>query len=208
MPLPTALEICQTDLFTKKDDLIEKYPEPVVQRIMRVREMYNWFLANPEAPDKRFVDECVARHDISKTAAYSDLNIVKTLLPAISKNSRDFHRWRANEMFLKTFQLAEQRKDTKTMERVASSYARNNRVDLEDEQAIPYDKIMLQPFTATDDPRVLGLEPIPNIDRKIQDMIAKYRAETIDIDDVDFEEVDLELPTLLPSESNEAPTDY
>ena len=43
---------------------------------------------------------------------------------------------------------------------------------------------------ATDDPRVLGIEPIPNIADKISAMIEKYRKETIDIEDVEFEEYD------------------
>ena len=58
---------------------------------------------------------------------------------------------------------------------------------------------MVQPFTATDDPMVLGIKPIPNIQQKISDMIAKYRAETLDIEDVEFEEADLEENVLFPN---------
>lgn len=43
---------------------------------------------------------------------------------------------------------------------------------------------------ATDDPRVLGIEPIPNIQRRIDEMIDKYRRETIN----------LEFDTLFPDE--------
>ena len=88
------------------------------------------------------------------------------------------------------------------MERAATAYGKLNRVDLEDEQAIPLDQILWQPFTATDDPRVLGIEPIPNINEKISSMIEKYRKETIDIEDIEFEEVDLELDTLFPEPKN------
>lgn len=202
MPIPAAIDVCRTDLFTPEAELLEKYPDYLVKRVLRIREMYNWFVANPDSKDLEFVQQCISRHGISKVAAYSDLNIVKTLLPAFTSSSRDFHRWRYNEMILATFKMAEKRKDTKTMERAATSYAKLNRVDLEDEQAMPYDMIVPQPFTATDDPRVLGIEPIPNIATKIQEMIAKYRKETIDIDDVDFEEIDLELPSLFPEEDN------
>ena len=98
--------------------------------------------------------------------------------------------------------MAQKRKDTKTMERAAASYAKYNRVDLEDEQVMPYEMIVVQPFTATSDPSVLGIKPIPNIQRKISDMIKKYRAETIDIEDVEFEEPDLELDSLFPLNNN------
>ena len=147
------------------------------------------------------------RHDISKVTAYSDLAIVKALLPMMSMASRDFHRWRTNEMLIATYKMAEKRKDSKTMERAATAYGKLNRIDLEDEQAMPYDKIVPQPFTATDDPRVLGIEPIPNINEKISQMIEKYRRETIDIEDVEFEEYDLELDTLFPDPKQDTDND-
>ena len=76
-------------------------------------------------------------------------------------------------------------------------------------RSLPLDQILVQPFTATDDPRVLGIEPIPNINEKISAMIQKYRAETIDIEDVEFEEVDLEFDVLFQSNNEvvNAPTD-
>lgn len=198
MPTPNALDVCRTDLFTKESELLERYPQPIVDKVLRVREMYQWYIANPDGTDREFVAEVCQRHDISRVTAYSDLAILKSLLPMLATASRDFHRWRYNEMILATYKMAEKRKDTKTMERAASSYAKYNRVDLEDEQAVPYELIVVQPFTATEDPRVLGIEPIPNIKQKISAMIDKYRRETIDIEDVTFEEADLEFDQLFP----------
>ena len=131
-----------------------------------------------------------------------DLSVIKAMLPHLAQASRDFHRWRYNEMILETYQMAKKRKDTKTMEKAASSYAKFNRIDLEDEQAVPYDLIVVQPFTATDDPSVLGIKPIPNIQEKIQKMIAKYRAETLDIEDVEYEEADLEEDVLFAEDDD------
>ena len=192
MPLPATIEICQKDLFTAEDELKRKYDEITVRRLLRLREMYAWAVANPDAKDRQFVEVLVSRHRISQAAAYSALAIVKSMIPRIAEASRDYHRWRANEMLLETYQTAKKRKDTKTMERAASSYAKYNRVDIEDERAMPYDRIVVQPFTATDDPTVLGIKPIPNINEKIKEMLDKYRKETIDIEDIEFEEADLE----------------
>ena len=203
MSIPNAVEVCRADLFTKRDELEQRYPQIIVDKVLRVREMYNWFIANPDGTDREFVNEVCQRHPISKVTAYSDLAIVKTLLPTLGQASRDFHRWRTNEMLMNTFKMAEKRKDTKTMERAATAYGKLNRVDLEDEQAMPYDMIVPQHFTATDDPRTLGIEPIPNIQEKISAMIEKYRKETIDIEDVEFEEYDLELDTLFPDSKPE-----
>lgn len=203
MGTPSAIEICRTDLFTKVEDLQSRYPQTLVDKVLRVREMYNWFISNPDGTDREFVAELLQRHSVSKVTAYSDLAIVKSLLPMLASASRDFHRWRFNEMIINTYKMAEKRKDTKTMERAAASYAKYNRVDLEDEQVVPFEMIVVQPFVATSDPSVLGIKPIPNIQQKISDMIAKYRAETLDIEDVEFEEADLEFDTLFPlSKSN------
>ena len=54
---------------------------------------------------------------------------------------------------------------------------------------------------------MLGIEPIPNIQSKIEAMIEKYRRKTIDIEDVEFEEYDLEFDTLFPDNTETDPDD-
>ena len=189
-------EVARVDLFTAEDELRSRYPDVLVERILRVRDMYLWSTANPEAKDRQFIETDVGRYGISRVTAYADLAVVQTLLPTIGTATRDYHRWRYNEMIIETYQMAKKRKDTKTMEKAASSYAKYNRIDLEDEQAVPYELIVVQPFTATDDPTVLGIKPIPNLQDKIHQLIDKYRKETIDIEDIEWEEADLEENTL------------
>ena len=196
--VPSIHDIVQSDLFTSETELREKFPQTSVERLLRIRAMYNWLISNPETKDKEFVDETVSRYGVSKVLAYDDLKILKSVLPHITQTSRDYHRWKYNEMILETYAMAKKRKDTKTMERAATSYAKFNNVNVEDEQSVPYDMIVVQPFTATQDPSVLGIKPIPNIDIKIKQLIEKYRAESIDIDDIEFEEADI-----IPDDFNE-----
>ena len=191
MSFPSIQDIVQTDLFTSESELREKFPQTSVERLLRIRAMYNWLISNPETKDKEFVDETVSRYGVSKVLAYDDLKVLKSVLPHITQSSRDYHRWKYNEMILETYAMAKKRKDTKTMERAATSYAKFNNVNVEDEQSVPYDMIVVQPFTATQDPSVLGIKPIPNIEEKIRQLIDKYRAESIDIDDIEFEEADI-----------------
>ena len=199
-----TLEICRVDLFTAQDELQQRYTDDVVERILRIREEYNWFIANPDAKDRQFIENAVSRFGIHKSLAYRDLGVIKALLPHLAQASRDFHRYRYNEMILETYQMAKKRKDTKTMEKAASSYAKYNRVDLEDEQAVPYDMIVVQPFTATDDPSVLGIKPMPRLQERIQELLHKYQAENIDIEDVEFEEADLEEKQLFENKNNDS----
>ncbi|MBQ9555252.1 MAG: hypothetical protein IJV05_03415 [Muribaculaceae bacterium] len=197
-----TLDVCRVDLFTTREVLEERYPLVIVAAVLRIRDEYNWFLSNPDAKDRQFVEQAVSRHGISRMQAYNDLAVVKALLPNLAQASRDFHRYRFNEMILETYQMAKKRKDTKTMEKAASSYAKYNRVDLEDEQAVPYELIVVQPFTATDDPTVLGIKPIPRLQERIQELLHKYQAENIDIEDIEYEEADLEEQSLFPNEEN------
>lgn len=205
MPQPNIRDIAQRDLFTAETQLRERYNEDQIAHILRLREMYSWFVASPDIKDRQMVTQTLDRFRVSRAEAYADLAIVKMLLPLLTSASRDFHRYRANEMLLETYRMAKARKDTKTMERAAASYAKYNRVDLEDEQTLPYDMIVVQPFTATSDPTILGLKPIPNLQQKIDKLLAKYRAETIDIEDIDYEEADLEETIYFPS-NDEPPT--
>lgn len=192
-------EILRADFNTDLAVLKSKYSELVANRVVRLRGLYNWMLANPSSSDRDFVDYDINTFSIEKSMAYADLSVIKTVLPEFHKQGRDFARWKYNEMIMETYKMAKARKDTKTMERAATSYAKYNRIDTEDENALPFDLIVNQPFTATDDPSVLGIKRIKNIDQKIHDMIDKYVKESIDIEDIEYETEDLEEDDLFDS---------
>ena len=86
MSYPNALEVCRTELFTKVEDLQQKYPQAIVDKVVRVREMYNWFLSNHGGTDREFVSEVMQRHSVSKVTAYSDLAVVIRAANNIKKN--------------------------------------------------------------------------------------------------------------------------
>ncbi|MBD5226871.1 MAG: hypothetical protein HDS67_02285 [Bacteroidales bacterium] len=194
-----TFEICRRDLFTDHETLAGTYTPAIADKVVRIRAMYNWFLQNPGAKDADFVTEDIARHAVTKPTAYDDLKVTKRLLPLITETSRDFHRWRYIEMILNTYENARKRGDTKTMERAATSYARYTKIDAEDPQSVPLDKILVQPFTATSDPRVLGIEPIPNLKERVAKLIEHYSRESADIEDIEFEPADLEEDLLFPA---------
>lgn len=199
--LPSPLEACKVNLLASDDELREKYPLALAERVMRLREMYNYWLSNPSMKDRQLRDAIMSRYDVSQSTAYSDINIIHQLVPLLAQKSRDFHRARANEMFLETYAMAKARKDTKTMERVVSSYAKYNRVDLEDEMAMPYDEIVIQPFAATLDVRVLGIKPIPDVYNHIAKLTKELSRDFADIQDVEFEDADLEEDKLFPDKA-------
>ena len=193
MPLPNIIDIARQDLFTSRSELEEKYAITQVDHVIRLRDMVTWCIANPDAKDRQFVDEIMQRYGISMVTAYADLKIIKAILPDMAETTRDYHRWRYNEMILETYQMAKKRKDTKTMEKAATSYAKYNRIDVEDEQSVPYHMIVVQPFFPTTDPRVVGINPVPNIDDRIRKLTKELADSHPDTLNIEYEEADLNI---------------
>ncbi len=205
MPLPNIVDIARNDLYTPREQLEANYAITQVEHIVRLRDMVTWCIANCDAKDRQFVDEIMQRYGISKVTAYADLKIVKSLLPTLAETTRDYHRWRYNEMILETYQMAKKRKDTKTMEKAATSYAKYNRIDVEDETAVPYHMIVVQPFFPTTDPRVVGINPIPNIDERIKIMTKELGDSHPDTLNIEYEAADMNFEEIFddPKEDNQ-----
>lgn len=196
MAFPNCLEICQSELFASEEELRAKYPDATVDKVLRIRELYNWAMANPAEPQRVFIDYCIGRFGVSKHAAYSDLKIVKILLPALNEAPVDYHRQKSMEMYLEAYRMAKARKDAKAMVAAAKGYAEVSGANREIEQDIPVDRIIVQPFVPTDDPAPLGIAKLENRDEKVRKLLDKYRAESADIEDVEYEEADLGLDAL------------
>ena len=196
------LDIAKRDLYTAKDELEQRYPLPQVEHVMRLRDMVTWAIANPDMKDRQFVDELRTRYGLSQVTAYADLKVVKAILPNLGEASREFHRWRFNEMIMETYQMAKKRKDTKTMEKAATSYAKFNRIDIEDEQSVPYHMIVVQPFFPTTDPRVVGITPVPNIDERIRKLTRELSETHPDTQNIEYEDADLVLDDIFKEETD------
>lgn len=74
------------------------------------------------------------------------------------------------------------------MASASNYYGKYNQLDKDDQVDKGYDQIVVQPFTPTDDPTVIGLKPIPNVREKIKTTIQKYWHD--EIEDVDYEPAD------------------
>lgn len=204
MPLPSILDSCKLDLFSSDDEIRDKYPLAMAERVIRIREMYNYWLSNPSMRDRQLRDTIMSRYEVSQSTAYSDISIIHQLVPMLSQKSRDFHRVRANEMFLETYAKAKARNDTRTMAATVAAYAKANRVDLEDEMSMPYEDIVFQPFCPTLDPTVLGITPIPDINNHISRLERELSRDFADIEDVDYEDADLEIDKLFSPLSDDS----
>lgn len=190
MARTNAIELCREYLFADADDFRSKVSEADFDKIIRCRVMYLWMIEQPQAKDSTFVSEVCNRFKVSRPTAYSDLAVIKALLPELAKTAKEFHRWRYFEMILDTYETAKKKGDTRTMEKAASDYAKYAKIDV-DKDEIDFADITPQPFVPTLDPRVLGIEPIPNLAERKKALLEKYTREVADVKDIDYEDIDL-----------------
>jgi hypothetical protein len=198
MPQVKNIELAQREMFTPAEELLQRYDAARVDHLLRLRDMYNWMLSNPSERDRKFIDVFTGKYGISETAAYSDLALIKQLIPALAPASREFYRKQVSEMLLETYNMAKARKDTKAMAMAAKELGKVNRVDLEDEKALPYDDIVIQPFTPSSDPTIIGLKVIPNLEEVKARLRKQMAIDNPDIEDIEFEPADLEEESLFP----------
>ena len=105
MSFPSIHDIVQSDLFTSEAEIRDKFPQTAVERRRSSRSMYNWLISNPETKDREFFDETLCHYHVIKSVAYDDLQVLKKVLH-ITHASRNYHRWKYNEMMLETYQAA------------------------------------------------------------------------------------------------------
>lgn len=81
MPLPATIDIAKENLFASIDEMRERnIPEVIQQRLIRLRDMYNYWLQYPRIREQEIVLELQKRYNIQKSAAYEDIRIIKYLL--------------------------------------------------------------------------------------------------------------------------------
>lgn len=189
MAVPKTMDICREHLFTDKSELIRlNVPDIIIDRLIRIRDIYNQWVNNPTQKEADFVKVLNNVYGVSRSTAYADLKIIKTLLGDLNRSSKDFHRWQFNEMIREAIDAAKDKGDLKSLVQALDKYAKYNRLDEEDVREMPWDEIIPQPFNITDDPSNIGIKPIENIQEKIRQKKEQYWNE--DIEDIEAEEID------------------
>ncbi len=191
MPIPNTLAICQEHLFSDTTKMeAAGVPAVVRERIVRLRDLYNMWLQSPSLRARELVERDVAQYGLHKSMAYEDIKLVRLLLGDLNEASKEFHRWRFNEMILRAVELAEKKDDVRSLVAALDKYAKYNKLDQEDEQDKPFEVIAVQPFEPTENPEVIGIKRVPNIVEKINKKIKQYWNE--DIEDVMLEPADFD----------------
>lgn len=185
------LSIYSEHLFDNADDAgFKMLPDAIRARCLRIRSLYTTANDFPFKKDADLIRQHMKMYpSCGRTQAYEDLRIAKTILGNVHAATKDYHRWRFNQMIEDTYKAAVASGDNNARVKAADIYGKYNKLGVEDEAVIDWSRIPMQPFTITFDPSALGLKAIPNARKVIDDTIAEF--EKGDIMDVEFEEVDM-----------------
>lgn len=195
MPLPSIADAAQQYLFTDRDKMIRSgVPEATINHIIRIRDVYSYWLQFPQKKDREIVAELMRRGNIQRSAAYEDLRLIKQLLGDLNKVSKDYARYRFLQMVERAYEVAESSGDARSMVAAADKLGKYMGLAEADEVDKGYDKIPVQIFAVTDNPEVIGLKRLPNARDLIKAMKQKYWNE--EIVDVEAEEVDYDIDSI------------
>ena len=191
MPLPAIIDTAREHLFSDVADMtLHRLPAATQTHILRLRDLYNYWLQHPKTADKEIVLKLQNDYSLAKSQAYTDLSILKTLLGELQKTTKDYHRFRFNQMIQEAFEVARVQKDAKAMQAAAAQYAKYNQLDKEDALNFDYEKIIVQTFVPTEDPSVAGFKPVPNLREKIRSKIDFYSQDSEYIEEIEIEGAD------------------
>ena len=167
----------------------DRVAEEVIGRVIRLRDVYNYMLRNPLVKDRTYVDYIESRYGVTKRTAYSDLEILHAIVGNLQQCTKEWHRWRFNNMTMEGYAIALRRQDPAAIAKLAQQYGKYNRLDKTDDLDNRLSEVPHIVFTF--DVAKIGFRPIPNAFKYIDQIIKKYGETPYEdlIEDVDFVEI-------------------
>ncbi|MCM1356527.1 MAG: hypothetical protein NC212_09005 [Staphylococcus sp.] len=200
MPLPAIVEIAEKHLFSDRDKMVAAgIPEASISHLLRLRDIYNYWLSFPNKKDRDIVSILKSRYGICDSTARSDLKLIKILLGNMEQATKEYHRYRFVTIINRAIELAELQNNPEALIKAADKYAKYMQLDKDDERINVLDKLVPLRLAFTDDPEVIGISRVPNAKEKIKAVKERYWTdETVD---VEFEEIDANIDELFNSGS-------
>ena len=185
------------DLMARKmedDSIVLSAPQQA--HFERLHDAYTHWLSNPLLSDNRMRDYMMAMHGISTNQAYRDLALIKLLFGSVALANKEQMRYKANYLYdaAAAAALAGNDKKAKALTKIADGIVKNNRLEDNEGEGLPWEDIVPVDMSLTVDPTVIGITPEKNIKAKAAKLLKQYTEDidgpqTIVIPDVEPEEI-------------------
>ena len=158
----------------------------IIDRLLRIRSIYTWWLQSPTLTDRDVVAEMIRRYNLKTRTAYDDLALIKTCLGSLNQCSQDYLRWVFLQRCQEGFEMARKKDDPSAFAKVLTAYGKYSRLDCDEGLAPDYSAIVPQVFEISANPEDAGFRRIPDIEKKAEKMLRQFQRE---IQSVEFEEI-------------------
>lgn len=185
------------DLMARKmedDSIVLSAPQQA--HFERLHDAYTHWLSNPLLSDNRMRDYMMAMHGISTNQAYRDLALIKLLFGSVALANKEQMRYKANYLYdaAAAAALAGNDKKAKALTKIADGIVKNNRLEDNEGEGLPWEDIVPVDMSLTVDPTVIGITPEKNIKAKAAKLLKQYTEDidgpqTIVIPDAEPEEI-------------------
>jgi len=169
--------------------------EQVIRRVIRLRDIYNYMLRNPLRKDREYIDYIQASYTgddgkpLSKRKAYEDLEILHAIVGNLQQCTKEWHRWRFNNMIMEGYAIAVRKEDATAIAKLAQQYGKYNQLDKNDERDNGLTEVPHIVFVF--DVSVMGFQPIPNVNDVIDKLINEFNGTSREriVEDADAVEI-------------------
>lgn len=183
MSLPVNIDAYSEYLPIDSDELRSKLvPEDTIFRVERLRELSAYWRSYPQTSPKELVNRCMQLFHVGKSQAYDDIHILKILIGNLEATTKEFARWRANQMIEEDRLAARRDGDWRAVASMQKNYIINNQTDKEDTPDKAFEKIIPLQIEPTDDPSVLGIKAPKNL-RQLRDKLIRRYSKDEEYDD-------------------------
>ena len=165
------------DAFTRSlEDPSFQLQGPMQARLERLKAIFARWLSNPLLTKTQMRDYITTNYDVGVVQAYHDLSLGEVLFGSAPKANKEFIRIKVNHILEKATAaaLAGDGKQAKSLTKIAEALSKANRLDEPEGEEYPWDDIVPVDESFSLDPTILGIEPIPDIERKAKALLERY----------------------------------
>lgn len=182
-----VIELTKKFLFASKEEMNEAHLTLKQQeRLLRLRDMYEYWLENPSLTEAKVVREELARYEVKKTQAYEDVHLIKICLGNLHQSTKEYYRWVFIERCEEAFAMAREKEDPNAFARALQALGKFTGLDKDDHGAPDYNQIVPQNFEISSNPEDAGYKRIADIEKKANEM---YKKMTMEMEDIPYEEL-------------------
>ena len=153
---------------------LQMVPEDTIMRVERLRELSSYWRSYPSTSPKELVSRCMQLFHVGKSQAYDDIHLLKILIGNREATTKEFARWRVNQMIEEDRQAARRDGDWRAVASMQKNYILNNQTDKPDTPDMAFDKIVPLQIEPTDDPSVLGIKAPKNLRARRDKLIKQF----------------------------------